>query len=42
MWRHFGVVEQSTYVVLDADGEVVSEGYLDDAELADMVSDLAG
>ncbi len=42
VWRHFGVVEQSTYVVLDADSEVVSEGYLSDAELADMVSDLAG
>ncbi len=42
VWRHFGVVEQSTYVVLDADSEVVSEGYLDDAELADLVSGLAG
>ena len=42
VWRHFGVVEQSTYVVLDADSTVVSEGYLDDAELADLVSGLAG
>ena len=42
VWRHFGIVEQSTYVVLDADGEVVSEGYLDDAELAELVSGLAG
>lgn len=42
VWRHFGVVEQSTYVVLDADSDVVSEGYLDDAELADLVSGLAG
>ncbi len=41
VWRHFGVVEQSTYVVLDAEGAVVSEGYLGDAELADLVSDLA-
>ena len=40
VWRHFGVVEQSTYVVLDAEGDVVSEGYLDDAELAELVSDL--
>lgn len=42
VWRHFGVVEQSTYVVLDADSDVVSEGYLSDTELADLVSDLAG
>lgn len=42
VWRHFGVVEQSTYVVLDAEGAVVSQGYLDDAELADAVSGLAG
>lgn len=42
VWRHFAVVEQSTYVVLDADSEVVSEGYLSDSELADMVSALAG
>ncbi len=41
VWRHFGVVEQSTYVVLDAEGDVVSEGYLADAELAELVSDLA-
>lgn len=42
VWRHFGVVEQSTYVVLDADSDVVSEDYLDDAELAGLVSGLAG
>ncbi len=42
VWRHFGVVEQSTFVVLDADSDVVSEGYLDDAALADLVSGLAG
>ena len=42
VWRHFGVVEQSTYVVLDADSSVVSEGYLDDDALADLVSGLAG
>jgi peroxiredoxin len=42
VWRHFGVVEQSTFVVLDAESEVVSEGYLDDTELADLVSGLAG
>ncbi len=42
VWRHFGIVEQSTYVVLDDKSEVVSQGYLDDDELADLVSGLAG
>ena len=41
VWRHFGVTAQSTYLVLDADGGVVAEGYLDDAVLADEVADLA-
>ena len=40
VWRHFGVTEQSVYVVLDKDGTIVSEGYLDDAELADLVAGL--
>ncbi|MBA3781201.1 redoxin family protein [Nocardioides sp. InS609-2] len=42
IWRHFNVTAQSTYVVLDADGVVVSEGYLDDAALADQVAELVG
>ena len=42
VWRHFGVTAQSTYVVLDADGAVVAEGYLDDDVLADKVAELAG
>lgn len=40
VWRHFGVTAQSTYLVLDADGQVRAEGYLDDAELAELVGDL--
>jgi thiol-disulfide isomerase/thioredoxin len=40
VWRHFGVTAQSTYVVLDADGGVVAEGYLDDHVLADKVEGL--
>ncbi len=40
VWRHFGVIEQSTYVVLDADSKVVSEGYLEDGELAKLAGDL--
>lgn len=42
LWRHFGVTAQSTYVVLDADGGVLAEGYLDDRVLADKVAELAG
>lgn len=42
VWRHFGITEQSTYVVLDADGRTLARGYLDDAELLDLVGDLAG
>jgi thiol-disulfide isomerase/thioredoxin len=41
LWRHFGVTAQSTYVVLDANGIVVAEGYLDDRALAEMVAELA-
>ena len=33
---------QSTYTVIDADGEIIAEGYLDDAELNDLVAQLAG
>lgn len=40
IWRHFGVTAQSTYVVLDADGSVVTEGYLDDGVLNEQVADL--
>lgn len=42
VWQHFGVTAQSTYTVLDADGLVVSEGYLEDADLEDLVAELAG
>ncbi len=42
VWRHFDVTAQSSYVVLDGDGVVVSEGYLDDDALADRVAELAG
>jgi thiol-disulfide isomerase/thioredoxin len=41
VWRHFGVTAQSTYLVLDAEGGVVAEGYLDDPVLADKVAGLA-
>ncbi|HSE07850.1 MAG TPA: redoxin family protein [Nocardioidaceae bacterium] len=42
VWRHFGVTAQSTYLVLDADGVVVAEGYLDDQALNAKVAELAG
>jgi thiol-disulfide isomerase/thioredoxin len=42
VWKHFRVTAQSTYTVIDADGEIVHEGYLDDGELEDLVADLAG
>ncbi len=41
VWRHFGVTAQSTYVVLDAGGAVIAEGYLDDQVLAAKVAELA-
>ena len=42
VWQHFRVTAQSTYTVIDADGEIIAEGYLDDAELNDLVAQLAG
>ena len=42
VWKHFGVTAQSTYVVIDADGAIVHEGYLDNGALEDLVASLAG
>ncbi|WP_323793017.1 TlpA family protein disulfide reductase [Nocardioides sp.] len=42
VWRHFGVTAQSTYLVLDADQNVVASGYLSDADLDSTVAGLAG
>lgn len=41
VWRHFSIVEQSTFVVLDEAGKVVTSGYLSDSDLADEVAALA-
>lgn len=38
VWRHFAITAQSVYVVLDADGEVLAEGYLEDAALREVVA----
>ncbi len=40
VWRHFGVTAQSTYLVLGADGAELAKGYLDDADLVDLVDGL--
>ncbi len=42
IWRHFGITAQSTYVLLAADGAVVSEGYLDNEALSAQVAQLVG
>ncbi|WP_407318939.1 redoxin family protein [Isoptericola halotolerans] len=42
VWQHFGITQQSTFVVLDAAGEVVLEGSVPESELEAAVADLAG
>ena len=42
IWRRFGIVEQSVFTVIDRHGEVVSEGFLEDDDLNDIVGSLAG
>ncbi|WBB75096.1 redoxin domain-containing protein [Micromonospora sp. WMMD1128] len=41
VWRRFKVVEQSTFVVLDRDGKVVHQGFLDGDALTRQVETLA-
>ncbi|WP_174531708.1 TlpA family protein disulfide reductase, partial [Micromonospora maritima] len=41
VWRRFKVVEQSTFVVLDRDGTVVHQGFLDGESLTRQVETLA-
>lgn len=41
VWQQFRVTAQSTYTVISPDGEIISEGYLDDAALNDLVAELA-
>lgn len=40
VWRHFQVTEQSSYTVISAAGEVISEGFLHDDALNDLVARL--
>ncbi|MFC0033515.1 redoxin domain-containing protein [Micromonospora chaiyaphumensis] len=41
LWRRFEVVEQSTFVVVDRDGRVVHQGFLDGESLTRQVDALA-
>ena len=40
LWKRFGIVQQSWYVMLDADGKQVYKGYLDDLQLTEKVQAL--
>lgn len=41
LWRRFEVVEQSTFVVVDRDGRIVHQGFLDGESLTRQVDALA-
>ncbi|MFI1988614.1 redoxin domain-containing protein [Actinoplanes sp. NPDC020271] len=42
IWTKFTIVEQSTYVLLDAAGTIVTRSYLDDLALTGALKKLAG
>ncbi|MBL0885539.1 TlpA family protein disulfide reductase [Myceligenerans indicum] len=42
VWTKFGVTAQSTFAVIDENGDVVADGYLDTGALEDAVADVAG
>lgn len=42
VWKQYEVTEQSSYVLLEADGTVVFRGYLDGDDLTRRVAELAG
>lgn len=42
VWNHFGVQAQSTYLVLDRNAHVIGSGYLEDAQLNQLVARVAG
>ncbi|PZG09504.1 redoxin [Micromonospora craterilacus] len=41
LWRRFEVVEQSTFVIIDRDGRVIHQGYLDGEDLTRRVTAMA-
>jgi thiol-disulfide isomerase/thioredoxin len=40
LWKKFGITQQSTYVILDRSGQVVTTSYLDDRQLTTEVKSL--
>ncbi|MFC4022141.1 TlpA family protein disulfide reductase [Micromonospora sp. GCM10011542] len=42
LWRRFEIVEQSTFLIIDRDGRVVHQGFLDGEALTARVAALAG
>ncbi|PWR05049.1 redoxin [Micromonospora acroterricola] len=42
LWRRFRVTEQSTFLIIDRDGKVVHQGFLDGEALTARVTALAG
>ena len=40
LWKKFGITQQSTYVILDRAGQVVTTSYLDDLQLTTKVKSL--
>jgi len=42
VWRKFGITQQSTYVLVDRSGTVVTNGYLDAVDLPAQVERLVG
>ncbi|MEV6707111.1 TlpA family protein disulfide reductase [Micromonospora wenchangensis] len=42
LWRRFEIVEQSTFLIIDRDGKVVHQGFLDGEDLTRRVAALAG
>ncbi|MFI7433963.1 TlpA family protein disulfide reductase [Micromonospora haikouensis] len=41
LWRRFEVVEQSTFLIIDRDGKVIHQGFLDGEDLTRRVAALA-
>jgi thiol-disulfide isomerase/thioredoxin len=41
VWRRFGITQQSLYVLLNAKGQVVTKGFLDDLAIQQAVARLA-
>ncbi|MEV6493985.1 redoxin family protein [Actinoplanes sp. NPDC051633] len=42
VWRKFGITQQSTYVLLDRSGTIVTNGYLDSVDLPAKVKAVVG